>query len=495
MMFPLEIDIALGMTLFILDFAVWRVLGARFERTRLLVRFASFIALTIVLMSSRLSPFEPAPQSAQLIHFFSQLIELLWWFQLAIVASSLLASRALPRAWISEQLIRDIMRAAIFVGASAAAITRVLDLPVRGLLATSGAVAIVLGLAVQSTLSDVFSGVVLKATEPFEVGDWIFIGEIEGEVVGHNWRATSLLNPEGNIVVIPNSVAAKASIMNQSRPARIHGFSLLFEIAPQEHADKVVEALKHTAIGATCILESPKPVVKALRATPHSIQYELVAFVDDRSVKNDARNTLFDLAQRHLEAAGVRLRPLAGVQPRANRADAVVRLLRRVEMLDVLSDAHLVELAKGLEVHDFQAGQVIIGCDSECVELRYALQIVARGVVSVVVARDGRQAELRRMSPGDSIGQSGILVGEKVEGTARAITPVTMLSLSKDALTPILAAHPEIARRMCRLLARQLSVDKSLLGMQSAIPQQSGNFTDWLLERLQRLHDFVIRDW
>jgi small-conductance mechanosensitive channel/CRP-like cAMP-binding protein len=490
----LEINIALGIALLVLDFAAWRVLATRFERTRLLVRFVSFIALTLVLMSSRLSPFEPAPESAQLVHFFSQLIELLWWFHLAVVASALLASRTLPRAWISEQLIRDIMRAAIFVGALVGAITRVLDLPVRGLLATSGAVAIVLGLAVQSTLSDVFSGIVLKATEPFEVGDWVFIGEIEGEVVERNWRATSLLNSQGNIVVIPNSVAAKTSIMNQSRPARIHGFSILFEIAPQERADKVVEALKHAAIGATCILESPKPVVKALRTTPHSIQYELVAFVDDHSAKNDARNTLVDLAQRHLEASGIRLHPLTGIPPRVSRTDPAVRLLRRVEMLDVLSDEQLVELAKSLEVKDFHAGQVIIGRDSECIDL-HAMQIVAKGVVSVLLARDGSQAELRRMSPGDSIGQSGILVGEKVDSTMRAITAVTMLSLRKDALTPILAAHPEIARRMCRQMASQLSVYESLLGMRSATPQQSGNFNDWLLERLQQLHDFVIRDW
>ncbi|MFC0402170.1 mechanosensitive ion channel family protein [Paraburkholderia rhizosphaerae] len=490
----LKTDIALGVAVFILDFAAWRILGSRFERTRLLVRFASFVTLTAVLLGANLNPFEPAPPGPRFVYFFSRFVELLWWFHLAIVASSTLASRALPRAWIREQLIRDIIRAVIFVGAGVAAIAHVLELPVRGLLATSGAVAVVLGLAVQSTLSDVFSGVVLNATEPFEIGDWVFIGEIEGEVIESNWRATTLMNPHGNTVVIPNSVAAKANIVNQSRPARVHGLSLLLEIAPDEHAGRIVEALTHSAIGATCILASPEPRVKALRATPHSIQYELVAFVDDRSTKSHARNVLLDLAQRHLEAAGIRLRPLVGEASRVNDTDSTMRLLRRVEMLDTLGDGQLMELAKSLEVRDFQAGQVVLSCDGECMELHQALQIVAKGVTSVTATRDGREVEVRRMSPGDSIGQSGILVGTKIDGTIRALTAVTMLLLSKETLTPVLQEHPEIARRMCGLLARQMAVDESIFGSPPAMPRPSGDFTDWLLERLQLLHDFIIRD-
>jgi CRP-like cAMP-binding protein len=270
--------------------------------------------------------------------------------------------------------------------------------------------------------------------------------------------------------------------------------SLLLEIAPQEHAGKIVEALRHTTIGATCILEHPEPRVKALRATPHSIQYELVAFVDDLSTRNHARNVLFDLAQRHLEAAGVRLRPLVGEATLISDADFPVRLLRRVEMLDALGDVQLAELAQSIEAREFQAGQVILDCAGECVELHQALQIVAKGVTSVTATRAGKEVELRRMSPGDSIGQSGILVGAKIDGTMRALTSVTMLLLSKETLTPILQQHPEVARRMCGALARQMEIDESIFGTQTAMPGPSGDFTDWLLERLQLLHDFIIRD-
>ena len=55
--------------------------------------------------------------------------------------------------------------------------------------------AIILGLALRSTLGDVFSGIALNLNRPYEVGDWIVLNDgTEGRVVETNWRATHLLN-------------------------------------------------------------------------------------------------------------------------------------------------------------------------------------------------------------------------------------------------------------------------------------------------------------
>jgi small-conductance mechanosensitive channel len=57
-----------------------------------------------------------------------------------------------------------VLGALVMLAALVAASAYVLEMPVRGLIATSGALAVVLGLAVQSTLSDVFSGLVLNTS-------------------------------------------------------------------------------------------------------------------------------------------------------------------------------------------------------------------------------------------------------------------------------------------------------------------------------------------
>jgi small-conductance mechanosensitive channel len=54
------------------------------------------------------------------------------------------------------------------------------------LLATSGVVAIVLGLALQSSLNDVFSGLVLSLSHPYKAGDWIKIDGVAQKAVLSN---------------------------------------------------------------------------------------------------------------------------------------------------------------------------------------------------------------------------------------------------------------------------------------------------------------------
>lgn len=72
-------------------------------------------------------------------------------------------------------------------------IDKLFGLPVGALLATSGAVAIVVGLALQSALGDAFSGIVLNLTRPYRIGDWIVVDSaLEGQVIETNWRAASL---------------------------------------------------------------------------------------------------------------------------------------------------------------------------------------------------------------------------------------------------------------------------------------------------------------
>jgi small-conductance mechanosensitive channel len=98
----------------------------------------------------------------------------------------------------SGRLLQDVIGALVFLAAIVAAAGYVLELPVKGLLATSGVVAIVVGLALQSTLSDVFSGIVLNTTKPYQVDDWISIDGVEGKVLDIDWRATHLLTSAGS---------------------------------------------------------------------------------------------------------------------------------------------------------------------------------------------------------------------------------------------------------------------------------------------------------
>src|SRR5208282_4207084 len=82
------------------------------------------------------------------------------------------------------RLFSDLLAAAIYIATAAAVLNSVFALPVTGVVATSGVAAIVLGLALQNTLADVFAGIAVGIEAPFGVGDRIEIADkTEGVVV------------------------------------------------------------------------------------------------------------------------------------------------------------------------------------------------------------------------------------------------------------------------------------------------------------------------
>jgi small-conductance mechanosensitive channel len=103
----------------------------------------------------------------------------------------------------------------------------VFGLSLQGLLATSGIIAIVLGLALQSTLGDVFSGISLSIEKPYRIGDEIVLeAGAEGKVIQVNWRSTHLKNGANDVVVVPNSSIAKLRIQNHSAGTKCYSGSL-----------------------------------------------------------------------------------------------------------------------------------------------------------------------------------------------------------------------------------------------------------------------------
>ncbi|MBY0414892.1 MAG: mechanosensitive ion channel family protein, partial [Bdellovibrionales bacterium] len=84
-------------------------------------------------------------------------------------------------------------------------------------LATSAIFTIVLGLALQDTLGNLFSGVALQIERPFQIGDWVEVHNSDDKWVGQiqeiTWRATSLLGFSDELMVIPNKTIAQSQLI------------------------------------------------------------------------------------------------------------------------------------------------------------------------------------------------------------------------------------------------------------------------------------------
>jgi len=143
----------------------------------------------------------------------SRLLELVFWN--AVVAPRL--GGQVPR------LLKDVGSAVLFLLALGGFIGITLGLPVTGLWATSGVVGLVVGFALQSMISDVFSGIAINIDRPFSIGHWIRVHPrgadiLVGCVEEINWRSTRLRTADNVMHIIPNSLLGTMVVTNLSLP-------------------------------------------------------------------------------------------------------------------------------------------------------------------------------------------------------------------------------------------------------------------------------------
>lgn len=160
-----------GLALLLLDILAWRLLPASPRPWRVAARLGLFLLYSWVLISAGLSPLLPPPGADSAEGLAGTALEILWWLYGARTLTVVLGLVLIGRSGHTGRLLQDVLGALIFLLALVAAAAYVLQLPVKGLLATSGAMAIVVGLALQSTLADVFSGIILNTTRPYQLDE------------------------------------------------------------------------------------------------------------------------------------------------------------------------------------------------------------------------------------------------------------------------------------------------------------------------------------
>ena len=92
---------------------------------------------------------------------------------------------------------------------------------VGGLLVGAGFLGIVIGMAARQTLGAILAGFVLMFSRPFEVGDWVEIGDHEGTVTEISIMSTRLRSFDGEVITMPNDDVRSGSIVDRSRRNRL----------------------------------------------------------------------------------------------------------------------------------------------------------------------------------------------------------------------------------------------------------------------------------
>jgi small-conductance mechanosensitive channel len=158
-----------------------------------------------------------------------------------------------------QGVVFRVLQVSVLVAATIASLS-VWGVNLGGLLVGAGFLGIVIGTAARTTIGSLIAGFVLMFARPFEIGDWVAIGEDEGTVTDITIINTRIRNPSGEEVVIPNENVLNATVTNRTSMQRLR---LSVDVGVDYDADvEAAEAVVQDALeDLNRVLSNPAPQV------------------------------------------------------------------------------------------------------------------------------------------------------------------------------------------------------------------------------------------
>ncbi|HEY2662040.1 MAG TPA: mechanosensitive ion channel family protein [Caulobacteraceae bacterium] len=353
------------------------------------------------------------------------------------------------------RLFSDLMAAAIYIAAGMIVLNFVLALPITGLLATSSVVAVFVGLALQNTLADVFSGIAVGLDQPFRVGDRISIGgSIEGDVIQANWRSIRVQTDDEDVAIIPNSLIAKAEIVNRCIPSTRRAASVNLSCPNGAAPEQVIDALLQSTLLAPAILQSPPPSAALTWLGSKRNSYVISFFVGDSKQVATAKSSLLKHCRRQLYYADMLFGASSpvGAPPSGHPGR---QLLGELVLFESLSAQQLDQLADHLEIVLAEPGEVLFTQGAADA----TLYLMTAGVLEFTrKVRDDQVEKIGCIGAGEYVGELGLLTGAPHAATATARAHCQIYRLPHDAIAPLLAEHADLAAAFDRSARRGLAI-------------------------------------
>jgi small-conductance mechanosensitive channel/CRP-like cAMP-binding protein len=365
------------------------------------------------------------------------------------------------RRWREARLFPDLTAAAIYTAAISVVLISVLALPIGGLLATSGVLAIVLGLALQNTLADVFAGIAFGIEAPFNVGDRISVADkIEGTVVLMNWRSIRIHTDGDDVAIVPNSVVAKSDIVNRSFPTRIRSAFIELSCPATANPERVIDTLRQATLLCPTILDVPPSSAVVTRLGSTENRYRVAFSVADTEHLSTTKDLLLRHARHQLYYTGLYF-PHAAQDTRAAADESTDRLLHMLPLLqdiilfEALEAEQLAEIAAHLKPRSLEPGELLFAQGGS----EATLFIVASGIleISQLTELSGQQTP-GYLGAGEYIGEISLLTGASYAATATARTHCKLYGLDRNVIGPLLAANSGLYAELDRSARRGLDV-------------------------------------
>ncbi len=196
-----------------------------------------------------------------------------FWILAAIIASAV--RRAIGMARDTSELFRNFMvtfckRLMLLVGLMVAA--QCLEVPLGPALAVVGAAGFVVAFALQGTLSNFASGLMILAHRPFDVGDAVNVAGVAGVVESMNLLSTNIKSFDNQKIIVPNNSIWGGVITNMTG-LPIRRVDMVFGIGYADDAERAIAIMEDVIKQHPLVLSDPEPVVKLHELADSSVNF------------------------------------------------------------------------------------------------------------------------------------------------------------------------------------------------------------------------------
>ncbi|MFK8030413.1 MAG: cyclic nucleotide-binding domain-containing protein [Gammaproteobacteria bacterium] len=360
----------------------------------------------------------------------------------------------------APDILVNCIYAIVFVVAGFSSVHYVLDKPVGALMATSGLVTLIIGLAIRDMIADFFSGLAINFERPYSIGDWIELEPgLVGKVTELNWRSTRLVTMSDRTVIVPNNNFAARQFVNYSLPRRSYRESLSITLNYTADPERIENILQSAISATTGLMVGGDHNVRIKNFSERGVEYETRIWIDDLSKRVGLRHKLAANILRYLNQAGVSIpyqqQDVLITHDRRARQERRIdtkRLLSRIDWLEPLQDHELEQLAEVAKPHDFPKGTIIFNEGEE----GDSLYLVVEGIANVRTGTNGSSKMVGKIEPGQALGEMSVLTGTPRRASVTADTDVHALSIHRVDLEPILRARPQIAQELGNMMAARV---------------------------------------
>ena len=394
-------------------------------------------------------------------HAAVRVVETVMWIFLIHAALSfvndVVFASAAEGSWQSRfpKLFLDLVRLILVLIGACVVLSTVWGADLTKLAAALGVGSIVIGLALQEPLGNVFAGMMLLFERPIAVGDWIQIDGTTGKVVQITWRSVHIETGTRELRIVPNSSLYKGSFSNLSRPDTLRTEVIELGFSYDDAPNKVKFTLMAVLRGIEGILAEPRPVIRTV-AYDSTVRYHVIFTVARQEGVAAAHDEFLTRAwyaarRQGLTPAFPTRRSDAGDQADL-AAWGVARpaeLLRRFPQFSVANDEALAGLDSKVTVTTYSRGERLI---SEGERLP-GLYLILSGKASLLI-RDaaGQEHEIAQVGQGEYFGESTLLSGQASEVSVTALEDLEVLVIPPEAVHTLVEGIPRLGREIGNVL-------------------------------------------